>query len=117
MADIQLRFRHISGDIGPWQFPDSATIQQVKERLFADWPKEGPLAKETPSNYNDIKLINSGKWVDNSKALREYRKDMGEPSPDTIVTMHVIVRAAAPGGKSGSAPKEDTPKGCSCCIQ
>ena len=35
---IQLRFRHTGGDIGPSTFPDSTTIQQIKEKLVAEWP-------------------------------------------------------------------------------
>ncbi len=37
--DIELKFRHVSGDIGPIKVPGSSSILQVKELVFAQWPK------------------------------------------------------------------------------
>ena len=37
--DIELKFRHVSGDIGPLKVPGSSSIVQVKELVFAQWPK------------------------------------------------------------------------------
>ena len=37
--DIELKFRHVSGDIGPFKVPGSSSIVQVKELVFAQWPK------------------------------------------------------------------------------
>lgn len=39
LDDIELKFRHVSGDIGPLKLPGSCSILQVKEKLFAQWPK------------------------------------------------------------------------------
>ncbi len=37
--DIELKFRHVSGDIGPLKVSGSSSILQVKEQLYAQWPK------------------------------------------------------------------------------
>jgi hypothetical protein len=37
--EIELKFRHVSGDIGPLKVAGSCSVLQVKERLFAAWPK------------------------------------------------------------------------------
>ena len=41
--DIELKFRHVSGDIGPLKVSGSSNILQVKEKLYAQWPKGKPL--------------------------------------------------------------------------
>jgi len=118
-GQVQLRFRHTAGDIGPISFHDSVSIQQVKEKVVAEWPKDGPLTKEAPSQAGDLKLIMSGKFVEATKLLRDYRKDMGEVKPDTIVTMHIVIRptstpAKAPGPQQQE--KQQQQKGCGCII-
>jgi hypothetical protein len=100
-------------------------------------PAEGPLAKEVPTSVNDIKLIISGKFVENGKQLRgarnarlgvnaaracmvggsdtpparppaDYRKEMGDVKPDVVVTFHVVVRLNA-GAKNPGAPPGPAP--------
>ena len=36
---LQFRFRHTQGDVGPLSLPVNLTVQQTKERLFEIWPK------------------------------------------------------------------------------
>lgn len=117
---IQIRFRHASGDIGPYNFSESALVETVKEKLLAEWPKEGPLVQETPQQTSDIKLILSGKWCEGTKALKDYRREMGELKPDTLVTMLIVVRPSPPAVSSqqqGPAKQDVEPqKGCGCAI-
>lgn len=115
---INIRFRSTSGDVGPFPFSETVLIQALKDKLFAEWPTEGPLAKEPPGGANDIKLILSGKYVDATKPLKEYRKDMGEVKADTLVTMHIVLRPAANPTKqqaAGSSQEKEPPKG-GCCV-
>lgn len=121
MTDFQIRFRHVSGDLGPYAFQESVLVQILKDKILSEWPKDGPMAKEPPTQSMDIKLILSGKFLDATKPLKDYRKDMGELQPDTVVTMHVVVRpSAAPKKQPGSAPgqpaEEEQSKGCGCII-
>ena len=93
MDTVQLRFRHTSGDVGPYSFPLGHTILQVKEGVFSQWPRgvgqllggchimrsadltapssaEGPLSKENPSSAADLRILCAGKFLDNAKILR-----------------------------------------------
>lgn len=115
--DIQLRFRHTAGDLGPYTFQETATIQEIKEKLVAEWPKEGAFAKEAPVTSADVKLILGGKYVDNAKTLKEYTKDMGEIKPDTVVTFHAVIRLTnAPKQTGASQAEKEPPKGCGCIL-
>lgn len=116
MATLQLRFRHTALDLGPFPFPEGNSIQQVKDKLLTMWPTDGPLAKEVPSSSAEIKLIFNGKFLDGAKALKDYKKEMGELLPDSIVTMHLLVRPSVGSKTSGAAASEDAPKGCACAI-
>jgi hypothetical protein len=40
--EVNVRFRHTQGgDIGPFAFLDTVTIQEMKDRLLQEWPKGG----------------------------------------------------------------------------
>ncbi|CAK0741160.1 hypothetical protein CVIRNUC_001304 [Coccomyxa viridis] len=114
--DIELKFRHVSGDIGPIKVPGSSSILQVKELVFAQWPKDGPVSADKASAPPELRLILGGKFLAESETLNDLRPAMGEIKADTIVTMHVIVRAA-PAGKPQGKEKKEQQQGCSCSIQ
>jgi hypothetical protein len=119
MADtIQIRFRHTGGDIGPTAYSDNLTIQQLKDSLYSAWPKEGLLAKEPPVSPYDIKLILSGKYVESYKMLRDYRKEMGDMKPDSVVTMHLVVRPSNTPKQQTSAgsTEKEAKMACGCVI-
>lgn len=42
-TELSIKFRHVLGDVGPFNFSDTATIQNVKETIFNRWPS-GPHA-------------------------------------------------------------------------
>lgn len=44
-----------------------------------------------PKTISDMKLINAGKVLENSKTLAESRVPVGE-LPGGVITMHVVVR-------------------------
>jgi len=128
---LQLRFRHQAGDLGPFPFPDTTSIQEVKEKVLAAWPTEGPFTSEAPpSSAADLRFILSGKFLEAGRPLRDYRRDMGDLGD--VVTMHMLVRApgstssgkggSGGGGKgagAGAAPAAGIagePKGCGCAI-
>lgn len=93
---VQVRFRHTAGDLGPFQFPETASVQSLKDRVFAEWPKgmqlftwvhqhiwkatvwcstqphdaDGLWSKEPPQQAGDVRLILSGKFLDSSKVLK-----------------------------------------------
>lgn len=97
---MDLKLRHTSGDAGPFSFPLSHTILQVKEAIYAQWPSgesavspcppphphypqlplppsvlccctaEGALSSEHPTSAQDLRLLYAGKFLDNAKTLR-----------------------------------------------
>ena len=54
-----------------------------------------------PKTVNDVKLINAGRILENSKTLAESRVPVGEV-PGSVITMHVVVRPPQ-SNKSGNA--------------
>ena len=38
MGEVLIRFRSTGGDVGPFAFAQDAPVQELRERLFAEWP-------------------------------------------------------------------------------
>ncbi|TQE02869.1 hypothetical protein C1H46_011528 [Malus baccata] len=86
---IELKFRLFDGtDIGPQKYSPSTTVQSLKEKILAQWPKE---KENGPRTINDLKLINAGKILENNRTLADSRNPVGE-LPGSLITMHVVVR-------------------------
>jgi hypothetical protein len=118
-AEYTIRFRHTLGDIGPFQFESTSSVQSVKEELFSRWPAEGPLSKESPTSAADLRILCSGQFLDNAKALKDLHKMMGNPEAQTVVTMHVLVRPPQLGKAAEKAEAESAKpakSGCGCTI-
>ncbi|KAI3437568.1 hypothetical protein D9Q98_000021 [Chlorella vulgaris] len=114
--EVAVRFRHTCGvDSGPYPFPLAASISSLKEKLLAEWPAEGPLAGERPASVAEIKLICSGKFLENNVVLGSLKHVLGEPGSDVVVTMHVVLRPPLPA-KAPAAPKAKEPESKSCCC-
>ncbi|KAL4424544.1 hypothetical protein ABPG77_010124 [Micractinium sp. CCAP 211/92] len=116
-AEATVRFRHTLGDVGPFPFPLSSPIGDLKAKLLEAWPTEGALAAERPASEAEIKLICAGKFMDNNVVLGSLQHVLGEPGSDVIVTMHIVLRPPQP--QKAAAPAKQQPessKGC-CCIQ
>lgn len=113
-----LRFRHTLGDIGPLEFGSSSSIKAVKESLFRQWPADGPLSKETPSAWEELRLLCSGQFLEDGKTLKDYHKLMGSPEELAVVTMHVLVRPPQAANAADKADPDAKPakSGCSCVI-
>lgn len=80
-----------------------------------EWPSEGELAKQAPSYVNELLLILRGKFVDSSKALFDYEREMGDLSLGSCFTMHLVIRKATAASKQKiKHGKKICPW---CCIQ
>ncbi|PKI60313.1 membrane-anchored ubiquitin-fold protein 4-like [Punica granatum] len=111
---IELKFRLYDGsDIGPFQYSPTSTIGMVKERIVAEWPKDKKIA---PKSANDIKLINAGKILENSKTVGQCRIPFGE-LPKAVITMHVVVQQSVAKTKTEKKVDEVPRKQmCQCTI-
>eukprot|EP00245_Coleochaete_scutata_P011737 TRINITY_DN4424_c1_g1_i1.p1 TRINITY_DN4424_c1_g1~~TRINITY_DN4424_c1_g1_i1.p1 ORF type:complete len:157 (+),score=36.13 TRINITY_DN4424_c1_g1_i1:292-762(+) len=114
--EIELRFRLIAGtDIGPHKYPPSTTVLQLKEAVVAKWPAG---IDNAPKTAHEMKLIHSGKVLENNKTLGESVKQIGDPvSPRPVVTMHVVVRPAQVDKvQAPKDPEVKKPSGCGNCT-
>mmetsp|Transcript_37280 Transcript_37280/g.80558 ORF Transcript_37280/g.80558 Transcript_37280/m.80558 type:complete len:151 (+) Transcript_37280:1-453(+) len=39
MEGYNIRFRHVGGDFGPYVFPKTCTVLNLKEKIIHEWPK------------------------------------------------------------------------------
>ncbi|XP_068637371.1 membrane-anchored ubiquitin-fold protein 3-like [Aristolochia californica] len=111
---IEIKFRLFDGtDIGPNKYNPSTTIGSLKEIILARWPQDKGNA---PKTINDVKLINAGKILENSKTLAESRVQVGE-MPGGVTTMHVVVKPPL-SDKKNEKLHSDSPRQqrCGCTI-
>mmetsp|Transcript_16811 Transcript_16811/g.54990 ORF Transcript_16811/g.54990 Transcript_16811/m.54990 type:complete len:113 (-) Transcript_16811:329-667(-) len=112
MDEMSIRFRLGDGtDIGPFTFSPVTSLWNVKERIIAEWPRDN----DRPGSTAELKLIHSGKILDNNKTLGE----VGVPA-NMLVTMHVVIRppvddTAKGGGRSSGDQKQSLR--CGCVVQ
>ncbi|GMN57461.1 hypothetical protein TIFTF001_026559 [Ficus carica] len=94
---VELKFRLYDGsDIGPFRYSPASTVAMLKERIVTEWPKD---KKIVPKGANDIKLINAGKILENSKTVGQCRVPFGE-LPRAVITMHVVVQPSLAKAKT-----------------
>lgn len=46
----KLRFRHLSGDVGPLTFQENSTVLAMKSQIWDEWPTEEPLSSQVISD-------------------------------------------------------------------
>ncbi|XXG84170.1 hypothetical protein AAC387_Pa10g1746 [Persea americana] len=111
---LELKFRLYDGsDIGPGKYAASTTIETLKERLVAEWPQD---KKTIPKTVNDVKLIYSGRFLENNKTLAESRLLL-DGLPGGIITMHVVVQPSLARKKADKNADEMPKKNlCSCTV-
>lgn len=111
---VELKFRLADGsDIGPSKYNSTATVTSLKEKIIAQWPQD---KEPRPKSINDIKLINAGKILEDSKTLAESRLPLSEV-PRGVITMHVVVRPPVSDKKNDKVQDNTMKKsGCFCTI-
>eukprot|EP00252_Welwitschia_mirabilis_P009126 TRINITY_DN2145_c0_g1_i2.p1 TRINITY_DN2145_c0_g1~~TRINITY_DN2145_c0_g1_i2.p1 ORF type:complete len:119 (+),score=24.53 TRINITY_DN2145_c0_g1_i2:492-848(+) len=111
---LELRFRLFDGtDIGPNKYPPATSVANLKESIIAKWPQG---KENAPKTINDIKLINAGRILENSKTLAESRVPFGE-IPGGVITMHVVVHRQLSNKKEEKQIQQIPKKNrCRCTI-
>lgn len=108
---IELKFRIYDGsDIGPFRYPPNSTVATLKDRVVSEWPKD---KKITPKVANDVKLISSGKILENSKTVSQCKMSFGELG---LITMHAVVQPSLAKAKTEKKIDEAPQKNCACSI-
>ena len=133
-----IRFRHVSGDFGPYLFPKTCTVLSLKEKVMEEWPKvvgtqasvagttgsgaadAGPSpspSQPAPKSAAELRIIFGGRMLDNQKLVKELQHSMGNPQgPGKMVTMHVVVRQPAEDKGPASGNRRRKGQGSSCCV-
>ncbi|CAN8230617.1 unnamed protein product [Cochlearia groenlandica] len=111
---IDIKFRLYDGsDIGPVRYSSASTVDVLKQRVVSDWPKGKTLV---PKGINEVKLISSGKILENNKTVGQCKTPFGEIAGGVTV-MHVVLQPSL--AKSKTEKKVDkAPKAviCTCTI-
>ncbi|EER88105.1 hypothetical protein BDA96_10G110900 [Sorghum bicolor] len=110
---IEVKFRLFDGtDIGPSKYDPNTTVTALKEFVLARWPQDKEIV---PKTVNDVKLINAGRILENSKTLAESRVPVGEV-PGSVITMHVVVRPPQSNKSEKQQSNSPKPNRCGCTI-
>ncbi|KAL2935776.1 Membrane-anchored ubiquitin-fold protein 3 [Bienertia sinuspersici] len=110
---VEIKFRLYDGsDIGPFRYSSASTIEMLKERIISEWPKGKSVI---PKSATEIKLINFGKILENSKTVAQCQIPFGELSAGVMV-MHVVVQPSQTKTKAEKKIDESKKFACSCCI-
>ncbi|KAL5543839.1 hypothetical protein UlMin_007623 [Ulmus minor] len=113
---VDIKFRLYDGsDIGPFRYSAASTVDMLKQRIVADWPKGKTIV---PKTANEVKLISSGKILENNKTVGQCKMpftDVGGGGGVTI--MHVVVQPS-PAKTKPEKKIDDSPRKvvCSCSI-
>lgn len=110
---IELKFRLFDGtDIGPNKYYPTTSVGSLKEVIVSQWPQ----GKENgPKTINDVKLINGGKILENTRSLAESRVQFGE-FPGGVITMHVVVHPPLSDKNNDKLLAKSPQNRCSCSI-
>ncbi|CAM8987595.1 hypothetical protein QQ045_007845 [Rhodiola kirilowii] len=109
---LEIKFRLLDGsDIGPKRFSSATSVSTLKENILAQWPKE---KQNGPRTVKDVKLISSGKILDNNRTVGECRSPLCD-IPGGVTTMHVVIQT--PTIDKGTEKTIDGPKMSRCvCV-
>ncbi|ONH93810.1 hypothetical protein PRUPE_8G254100 [Prunus persica] len=126
--EIELKFRIYDGtDIGHHSYAPSMTVANLKKRLLAEWP-QGNIATAkldfdepktvTPKSANEVKLIHSGRILENNKTLADSRITSANQPGGGAVIMHAVVQPLVPKQKKTDKNQKDMQKmnSCSCTL-
>ncbi|KAI6675529.1 hypothetical protein NL676_003435 [Syzygium grande] len=111
---VDIRFRLFDGsDMGPFQYSSASTIDMLKQRVVSDWPKGKTII---PKAASEVKLINAGKVLENTKTVGQCKMPFGDVGGGGII-MHVVVQSSLTK-KRAEKKLDDSPRKvvCSCSV-
>ncbi|CAN1175182.1 Membrane-anchored ubiquitin-fold protein 3 [Linum perenne] len=113
---VDVKFRLYDGsDIGPFRYSVASTVDMLKQRIMLDWPKGKEVV---PKAVNEVKLISSGKVLDNNRTVGECRMHIGgDVAGGAAIIMHVVVQQSLAKTKSDKKIEKSPNRiVCSCSI-
>ncbi|CAH8388426.1 unnamed protein product [Eruca vesicaria subsp. sativa] len=113
---VELKFRLSDGsDVGPFQYPPTATVGILKERIVSEWPKD---KKVVPKAASGIKLINAGKILENGRTVAQCKAPFADLHK-SVIAMHVVVQPSPTKARPEKKIEEEDASQrsfCSCTI-
>ncbi|KAG4998942.1 hypothetical protein JHK82_020121 [Glycine max] len=110
---VDIKFRLYDGsDIGPFRYSSAATVDMLKQRIVSDWPKGKTVV---PKSANEVKLISSGKILENNKTVGQCKVPFGE-TPGGVIIMLVVVQPSLAKTKAGLIVKPNINVAYHYCI-
>ncbi|KAI5316107.1 hypothetical protein L3X38_045283 [Prunus dulcis] len=90
-------------------------VANLKKRLLAEWPQAKTV---TPKSANEVKLIHSGRILENNKTLADSRITSANQPGGGAVIMHAVVQPLVPKQKKTDKNQKDMQKmnSCSCTL-
>lgn len=114
---VKIKFRLYDGsDIGPTDYDDESTVETLKQKLINGWPKDKKIVPKEPS---ELKLISSGKFLENSKTIGQCKMPFSDDTQpdDSVLIVHAVVQQIQAKAKSEKKIDEGPKKSiCSCSI-
>lgn len=105
-ADFKVKFFFADATTIEETFPPQVTVAEAKSKLIAAWPE----GKEKINGVDELKMIFSGKLLDNTKTFAEMKVPAG-----TQVIMHL--QPTPPSAKIQVTPPPPKPAEVSrCCV-
>lgn len=96
---VDIKFRLYDGsDMGPFRYSSANTVDMLKQRVVSDWPKGKTIV---PKVANEVKLISSGKILENNKTVGQCKMPFGDNAGGVII-MHVVVQPSLAKTKTGN---------------
>ncbi|XP_040985981.1 membrane-anchored ubiquitin-fold protein 3-like [Juglans microcarpa x Juglans regia] len=111
---VDIKFRLYDGtDMGPFRYSSASTVDMLKQRVVSDWPKGKTIM---PKAANEVKLITSGKILENNKTVGQCRMPFAD-NGGVVVIMHVVVQPSLAKTKTEKKIEDSSRKiVCSCSI-
>eukprot|EP00002_Diphylleia_rotans_P007546 TRINITY_DN1715_c0_g1_i7.p2 TRINITY_DN1715_c0_g1~~TRINITY_DN1715_c0_g1_i7.p2 ORF type:complete len:114 (+),score=27.40 TRINITY_DN1715_c0_g1_i7:99-440(+) len=82
MATAKLRFLLLSGKDLTTDVSEALNVEDLKKKVASDWTEEG-----SPPNVADMKIIFSGKILENNTKLSDHGIHNGQ-----TYTLHLVIR-------------------------
>uniref|UniRef100_A0A6T8JAD6 Ubiquitin-like domain-containing protein n=1 Tax=Hemiselmis andersenii TaxID=464988 RepID=A0A6T8JAD6_HEMAN len=109
MTEYNVKFMFADAVTIELTFPNGVGVRDAKTKVIASWPAD----KEAITGPDDLKMIHSGKVLDNAKTFEDYKVPKGSQ-----VVMHLQPRPAPPPVEAAgvSRPAKTQGEATRCCT-
>lgn len=118
-AQCTLRFLMVNGESFKLTQSINSTVEDLKRKIIEEKPEElikflqssTPSFQSGPSKEDELRILHLGKFLDDTKYLRDYNFETGK---EKLTTVHIAVKIATVGTEEVKDKKVN--KGSGCCA-